>query len=72
MDCRANEPDTAKMPNKTIVANKPDEAADAKAYAMMQPMRPMWHIDKAYETEAKAIKADAIDEADNADKAEAN
>ena len=72
MDCGANESDTADKPNEAIVANKPNEAADAEADAMMWPMRPMWHIDEAYEAEAKANKADAIDEADNADKAEAN
>ena len=72
MDHGANTPDTADKPNKAIVANKPDEAADAKADAMMRPMRPMWHIDEAYEAEAEANKADAIDEADNANKAEAN
>ena len=71
MDCRANEPDTANKPNEAIVANKPDEAADAEADGMMRPMRPMWHIDEAYETEVEANKADAINEADNTNKAEA-
>ena len=72
MDRGANEPNTANKPKEAIVANKSDEAADAKADAMMRPMRSMWHIDEVYETEADANKADAINEADNVNEAEAN
>ncbi len=43
------------------MTNKPHEAADAKADAMMRPTRPMWHLDEA--TEADEADADA-DEAD--------
>ncbi len=72
MDRGANKPNTANKPNEAIVVNTPDEAADAKADVMMPPMRPMWHIDEAYEAEVEANKADAIDEADNTNEAEAN
>ncbi len=58
------------------MTNKPDEAADAKADAVMRPMRLMWHLDeadKANEADAKADEADGAVDANEANAAkEAN
>ena len=58
------------------MTNKPDKAADAKADAVMQPTRPMWHLDeadKADEADAEADEADGVVDASEANAAkEAN
>ncbi len=53
------------------MTNKPDEAADAKADAVMRPTRPMWHLDKADEADEADAKADEADGAVDANKANA-
>ncbi len=55
------------------MTNEPDEAADAKADAVMWPTRPMWHLDeadKADEADAKADEADGAIDANEANAAE--
>ncbi len=55
------------------MTNKPDEAADAKADAVMRPTRPMWHLDeadKADEADAKADEADGAVDPNEANAAE--
>ncbi len=55
------------------MTNKPDEAADAKADAVMRPTRPMWHLDEADEADeadAKAHEADGAVDANEANAAE--
>ncbi len=55
------------------MTNEPNQAADAKADAVMRLTRPMWHLDKADkadETDAKADEADGAVDANEANAAE--
>ncbi len=53
------------------MTNKPDKAADAKADAVMQPTRPMWHLDEADEADEADAKANEADGAVDVNKANA-
>ncbi len=53
------------------MTNKPHKAADAKADVVMQPTRPMWHLDKADKADEADAEADEADGANDANKANA-
>ncbi len=53
------------------MTNKPHEAADAKADAVMWPTRPMWHLDEADEADEADAKANETDGAVDANEANA-